>query len=83
MSNRRPNQNFDEFGWKVGDILVFQRTQTMVSIAGSKTVWYRGKEVYLTNVAEDLGIHRATGVVNTRTGEKLQEVYDNLHPIAA
>jgi len=82
MSNRRPNQNLADYGWKIGDVLMVVKTQSLMSVASPKTVWFNGEEMNLTAVAKHLGLPRCDGIMNIRTGELSTDLYAQLHAVS-
>ena len=74
---RRPNLNFEEMGWKEGDLIVIPKFKKFVTVAGPRTVKFGRREMSITAVFTELYGKGASKVmaINTRTVESLQAAH--------
>lgn len=79
---KRPRFSFSEMNIPVGSELVSVANGEVITVAGDRTVYFRGEETSLTGATRiilDNGYHVAPGPYWTYNGKKLREIYNETY----
>ena len=80
---RRPNLNFQEMGWREGDLLSIPKFKKYATVAGPKTVKFGRSKMSISAVFAKLDGRAGRTkikVINTRTVETMIDAHKRTYP---